>query len=90
MSAYKSAQLGLEFPYDWANSRMADEALIRAVLQRGRFNDMLKICVHYGVARTRQVADSLSDVDSQVRERIMRSLYRIELAESQIQAQAHD
>lgn len=46
----------LEFAYDWSNSRMSDDALIRKVIDKGRFNDLAVICKHYGLDHVRKIA----------------------------------
>lgn len=45
----KSVRLGLTFPYDWSNSSIRDEALILKVLQYGIFEDVCRICAHFGL-----------------------------------------
>lgn len=70
-----SEELALEFPYDWMSDSMSEEALIAAVLQRGRFNDMSTVCVHFGLARVEQVAiDFKIDLAHPVRAPLMRSI----------------
>jgi DNA-binding XRE family transcriptional regulator len=49
----KSASLNLSFPYDWSNSAMPDALMIAKVVERGLFEDMVKVAVHYGVAALR-------------------------------------
>lgn len=46
----------LQFAYDWANSNMADEALIRKVVDKERFHDLAVICKRYGLDRVRKIA----------------------------------
>lgn len=46
----------LQFAYDWANSNMADETLIRKVVDKGRFHDLAVICKRYGLDRVRKIA----------------------------------
>ena len=50
----KSQNLDLSFPYDWSNPSMSDDVLIEKVVERGLFEDMVKIAIHYGVAALRQ------------------------------------
>lgn len=45
----KSEQLGLSFPYDWSNPNIPDISLILNVLDRGIFEDICRICTHYGL-----------------------------------------
>jgi transcriptional regulator with XRE-family HTH domain len=49
----KSENLNLSFPYDWGNSSMPDSLLIDKVVERGLFEDMVKIAVRYGVEALR-------------------------------------
>ncbi len=48
-SRRKSARLDLSFPYDWSNPSMTDDVLIDKVVERGLFEDMVKIAIRYGV-----------------------------------------
>lgn len=50
VSIHKSVQLGLSFPYDWSNSAISDDALILNVLERGIYEDICRICAHFGLA----------------------------------------
>jgi hypothetical protein len=49
-SGRKSARLGLSFPYDWPNPSIRDEALILNVLERGIYQDICRVCAHFGFA----------------------------------------
>lgn len=44
----KSQALQLSFPYDWSNPSMKDEVLIDSVLERGIFEDIVRIYAAYG------------------------------------------
>lgn len=46
----------LEFAYNWSNSRMSDDTLIRKVIDKGRFNDLAVICKRYGLEHVRKIA----------------------------------
>jgi len=47
--ARKSGRLGLSFPYDWSNPAISDEALILNVLERGIYEDICRVCAHFGL-----------------------------------------
>lgn len=51
----KSAMVGLSGAYDWSNSQIKDHVLIRKVLERHQFDDMVRLCAYYGVARVKRV-----------------------------------
>jgi len=46
----------LEFAYDWSNPNMADETLIRKVVEKGRFHDLAVICKQFGLEQVRRIA----------------------------------
>lgn len=46
----------LEFAYNWSNAQMADDTLIRKVIDKGRFNDLAVICKRYGLDHVRKIA----------------------------------
>ncbi len=73
----KSTRLGLDFPYDWSNPAISDEALIGKVLDRARFMDVSKIIAHYGHERVAQVAADLSiDLNAGVLGALMPGIYQ--------------
>lgn len=47
--AKKSELLGLLFPYDWSNPAISDVALILNVLERGIYEDICRVCAHFGL-----------------------------------------
>jgi hypothetical protein len=51
----KSATVGLSGAYDWSNSQIKDHVLIRKVLERHQFDDMVRLCAYYGVTRVKRV-----------------------------------
>jgi len=51
----KSVQLGLAGAYSWSNPQPRDELLIAKVLEQHRFEDMVRVCVHFGVPKVRRV-----------------------------------
>ena len=57
----KIEEIGLNFPYDWSNPKIEDDTLIARVLIRGLFEDVCKVCAHYGVERVKQIASGLED-----------------------------
>ena len=52
-SARKSSKLNLSFPYDWSNASMPDSLLIDKVVERGLYEDMVKVAVYYGITSLR-------------------------------------
>ena len=48
--ARKSETLGLSLPYDWSNSGICDEVLIDRVIERGIFEDIVRVSAAYGVS----------------------------------------
>jgi len=58
----KSDQIGLSAPYDWSNPDIGDEALILKVATSLRFEDLTRLCAHYGVEKVREtIATRLGD-----------------------------
>lgn len=70
-----SRDLNLEFPYDWSNAEMDESTLISLVLEKTRFNDILTIAHHFGIARITEEAEKHSD--SPRAELIAKYLHRI-------------
>lgn len=56
-STRKSASLDLSFPYDWSNSAMSDTLLIDKVVERGLFEDLVKVAARFGTAPLRRSID---------------------------------
>ncbi len=65
----KSEKLGLSFPYDWSNPDISGEALVLNVLERGIFNDICKMCAHYGIANVESMCVHLNADPLAVRSR---------------------
>lgn len=65
IKAFPGAQVvdHLSFPYNWANSNMSDDVLISGVLRKNRFQDVLSICVQYGLDKISAVAAGIKDPD---------------------------
>ena len=59
--APKSEALGLSAPYDWSNARMPDPAFIAKTAASLRFEDVARLCAHYGVAQVRQTLQARLD-----------------------------
>ena len=57
----KSKDLGLSAPYDWSNSKIDDDVLILKVLEAHRFEDVLRVCAYYGLAKVKLIADGISN-----------------------------
>lgn len=60
-SARKCAQMGLSFPYDWPNPSISDEALILNVLERGIYQDICRVCAHFGLGTIENLHADLPD-----------------------------
>lgn len=54
----KSETLALSFPYDWSNPNIADDVLIRKVIERGLFEDIAKVSVRYGLDKVLPIANA--------------------------------
>jgi hypothetical protein len=58
----KSPRLGLSRPYDWSSPIINDDVLIQRVLCKYEFEDVARICIHFGWERVAgQAADILFD-----------------------------
>jgi hypothetical protein len=63
MTTAKSKLLGLSFPYDWSNPAIQDTPLILNVLERGIYEDICKICAHFGLDSVERLRSDLpSDI----------------------------
>ena len=51
----KSLDIGLSGAYDWSNPSLKDDVLIGKVLKRHKFDDVARICFHFGTTRVRRV-----------------------------------
>ena len=56
----KSDALRLSFPYDWSNPDLPDDVLISKVIQRGIFEDIVRVAAKYGIQKVRAMADSFA------------------------------
>ncbi|MDZ4255837.1 MAG: winged helix-turn-helix domain-containing protein [Sulfuritalea sp.] len=54
----KSRQLGLSAPFDWSNPQISDDALIAKTAASLRFEDVARLCAHYGIDRVRAIVAS--------------------------------
>lgn len=54
----KNRQLELSAPFDWSNPQIPDDALIAKTAASLRFEDVARLCAHYGIARVRSVVAS--------------------------------
>lgn len=57
----KSRQLGLSAPFDWSNPQIPDDVLIAKTAASLRFEDVARLCGHYGIDRVRSVASRVAD-----------------------------
>jgi transcriptional regulator with XRE-family HTH domain len=76
----KSVSLKLSFPYDWSNSSMSDALLIDKVVERGLFEDMVKVAVRYGTEPLRRSVTSFVSKNSAAAPTLNRMLGNIEKA----------
>ena len=51
----KSIQLGLSGAYDWSSTQIKDHVLISKVLEKHKFEDVVRLCLYYGVPRVKRV-----------------------------------
>jgi hypothetical protein len=51
----KSIKLGLSGAYDWSSTQIKDHALITKVLEKHKFEDLVRLCLYYGVSRVKKV-----------------------------------
>lgn len=59
-SGGKPDVLNLSFPYDWSNPNIADDVLIAKVIERGLFEDIVRVAAWYGMKKVRAAADSFA------------------------------
>ncbi len=76
-SACNSQTLKFEFPYDWSNPNMDESTLIALVLEKARFNDVLKIVYEFGLEPVSNEAEGLQDQSH--KDLISKYLNRIEI-----------
>jgi hypothetical protein len=67
----------LSFPYNWANSNMREDTLISGVLRKNRFQDVMSVCVQYGLEKVSAVAADIKDPD--IRAAVEQTLKRIRI-----------
>jgi DNA-binding HxlR family transcriptional regulator len=75
----KSQRLGLSAPFDWSNPEISDEALIVKTAASLRFEDVVRLCGHYGVPRVRKLVQARI-TDPLARTILTRQLRNIEAA----------
>lgn len=51
----KSVKIGLSGAYDWSNPHIKDDVLIGKVLETHKFEDVVRLCLFYGVPKVRRV-----------------------------------
>ncbi len=85
-SAGNSQKFKLEFPYDWSNPNMEESTLIGLVLEKARFNDVLKIVYKFGLEQVSNEAEDLQDQSH--KDLISKYLNRIEIGMKE--ARAHN
>jgi transcriptional regulator with XRE-family HTH domain len=55
-----SQKISLDFPYDWSNPNISEEALIAKVLDKARFMDVSRVFAYFGHERVKAVAQDFS------------------------------
>jgi transcriptional regulator with XRE-family HTH domain len=55
-----SQKISLDFPYDWSNPNISEEALIAKVLDKARFMDVSRVFAYFGHTRVKAVAQDFS------------------------------
>ena len=51
----KSVKIGLSGAYDWSNPHIKDDVLIGKVLEKHKFEDVVRLCFYYGVPKVKRV-----------------------------------
>ena len=51
----KSVKIGLSGAYDWSNPNIRDDVLIGKVLEKHKFEDVVRLCFYYGVPKVKRV-----------------------------------
>ena len=64
----------LEFPYVWSSKNPSDELIIRKVLERLMFKDIVNLCIYYGVLKVSSTLYSSKLKDDSL---LMKSLIRM-------------
>jgi transcriptional regulator with XRE-family HTH domain len=55
-----SKKISLDFPYDWSNPNISEDALIAKVLDKARFMDVSRVFAYFGAERVKAVAEDFS------------------------------
>ncbi len=53
-------KISLDFPYDWSNPNISEEALIAKVLDKARFMDVSRVFAYFGHDRVKAVAQDFA------------------------------
>jgi hypothetical protein len=74
----KSTKIGLSGAYDWSSPNMRDDVLIGSVLEKHQFEDVVRLCLHYGLPKVRRVARrrALDTMTSATVVRMLRNISR--------------
>ena len=72
----KSTKLGLSGAYDWSSTQIKDHVLISKVLEKHKFEDLVRLCLYYGVSRVKRVFRQ-SEFDSMTSASVARMLKNI-------------
>jgi transcriptional regulator with XRE-family HTH domain len=72
-----SQRISLDFPYDWSNPNISEEALIAKVLDKARFMDVSRVFAYFGHDRVKAVAQDFEiDLEHGVLGALMPSIER--------------
>lgn len=83
ISTHAAGEINLQpkfdFPYVWSSAHPSDDLLIKKVLERAVFKDVLHLCKHYGVVKVTKVfyASSLKE-DALLSQSLTRMLNNIQ------------
>lgn len=70
-------KISLDFPYDWSNPNISEEALIAKVLDKARFMDVSRVFAYFGHDRVKAVAQDFAiDLDHGVLGALMPGIER--------------
>jgi DNA-binding Xre family transcriptional regulator len=77
--AQATVPLNLSFPYNWSNESMSADLQIKAILERGLFDDVLEAARYWGLRRVKALAQS-----AETKPQVQRMLRNIEIGFSKV------
>lgn len=66
-SLRKCEKLGFSFPYDWSFGELSDELIIKKVLDRFIFHDVVVACARFGFNRVNAIFSGMQPSDAAIR-----------------------